>query len=288
MKKYTEAKNEQDKESEAYSERQRLELEAQLPMEELIAGVRDDVEAFAAQLGLTVIQHVMEAEIQKKLGPWGKQSIYRHGAQPGYVIYGGRKVSLARPRLRNREAKEVSLASYKAFQKEGKMQQAVSRQLMRQCSSRDYEGAIESCLEGYGIKRSSVSRHWKAATAKELLVLMIDSKFFGGDCLVAAVGIDLQGKKHVLGLWHGATENSTVVKGLLEDLVSRGLESERKMLIVLDGAKALRKAVRLVLGEEALVQRCRIHKLRNVLDQLPEQTKTQVGWRLRRAWDKKD
>jgi transposase-like protein len=192
------------------------------------------------------------------------------------------------------------LASYQAFQKDGKLQQAVARQLTRQCSTRNYEGAIDSCLKGYGIKRSSVSRHWKAATAKELealmqrpipkdlLVLMIDSKFFGGDCLVAAIGIDLQGSKHVLGIWHGATENSTVVKGLLEDLVSRGLESERKMLIVLDGAKALRKAVQMVLGEQGLVQRCRIHKLRNVLDQLPEEKKAQAGWRLRSAWAKKD
>ena len=278
----------------------RLALEAQLPMGELMAGARADIEAFAAQLGLTIIRRVMEAEIDQQVGPWGQQKNHRHGHQPGYVIYAGRKVNLERPRLRSREDKEVSLASYQAFQKDGKLQQAVARQLTRQCSTRDYEGAIEDCLQGYGIKRSSVSRHWKAATAKELetlmqrpvpkdlLVLMIDSKFFGGDCLVAAIGIDVQGRKHVLGLWHGATENSTVVKGLLEDLVSRGLESERKMLIVLDGAKALRKAVQMVLGEQGLVQRCRIHKLRNVLDQLPEEKKAQAGWRLRAAWAKKD
>jgi transposase-like protein len=278
----------------------RLTLEAQLPMSELIAGARQDIEAFAAELGLTIIQRVMEAEINQKVGRWGQQKTHRHGHQPGYVIYAGRKVSLERPRLRSREDKEVPLASYQAFQKDGKLQQAVARQLTRQCSTRDYEGAIEGCLKGYGIKRSSVSRHWKAATAKELesllqrpipkdlLVLMIDSKFFGGDCLVAAIGVDLQGRKHVLGLWHGATENATVVKGLLEDLVSRGLESERKMLIVLDGAKALRKAVQMVLGEQALVQRCRVHKLRNVLDQLPEEKKAQAGWRLRAAWAKKD
>ncbi len=280
--------------------RERLSLEAQLPMSELIAGVRDDIEAFAAELGLTLIQRVMEAEIQQKLGPWGQQLVSRHGHQPGYVIFGGRKVTLERPRLRSRQDKEVGLASYRAFQRNGKLQEAVARQLTRQCSSRDYEGAIEGCLKGYGIKRSSVSRHWKAATAKELerlmqrpvpkdlLVLMIDSKFFAGDCLVAAIGVDLQGKKHVLGLWHGATENATVVKGLLEDLVSRGLESERKMLIVLDGAKALRKAVTMVLGEQGLVQRCRIHKLRNVLDHLPEEKKAQAAWRLRAAWGQKD
>jgi len=280
--------------------RQRLALEAQLPLDELIAGAREDIEAFAAELGLTIIQRVMEAEILQKLGRWGEQNNHRHGHQPGFVIYGGSKVRLERPRVRSREDKEVALNSYQAFQKDGKMQQAVARQLTRQCSTRDYEGAIEGCLQGYGIKRSSVSRHWKAATAKELeqlmqrpvpkdlLVLMIDSKFFGGDCLVAAVGVDLQGKKYVLGLWHGATENATVVKGLLEDLVSRGLESERKLLIVIDGAKALRKAVQMVLGEQAVVQRCRIHKLRNVLDQLPEQKKAQAGWRLRAAWARKE
>jgi transposase-like protein len=262
--------------------------------------VSQDIETFAGQLGLSVIQQVMEAEIHQKLGRWGQQPVRRHGHQPGYVIYGGRKVSLERPRLRSREDKEVPLVSYQAFQRNGKLQKAVERQLTRQCSTRDYEGAIESALKGYGIKRSSVSRHWKAATAKELeqlmqrpvpkdlLVLMIDSKFFGGDCLVAAIGLDLQGKKHVLGLWHGATENSTVVKGLLEDLVSRGLESERKLLIVIDGAKALRKAVQMVLGDQGLVQRCRIHKLRNVLDHLPEEKQAQAAWRLRGAWNQKD
>jgi len=278
----------------------RLILEAQLPLEELIAGVREDVEAFAAELGLTIIQRVMEAEIGQKVGKWGQRQTRRHGHQSGYVIYAGRKVTLARPRLRSREDKEVPLTSYQAFQKDGKLQQAVTRQLTRQCSTRDYEGAIDGCLKGYGIKRSSVSRHWKAATAKELeglmerpipkdlLVLMIDSKFFGGDCIVTAIGIDVQGRKQVLGLWHGATENSTVVKGLLEDLVSRGLETERKLLIVIDGAKALRKAVQMVLGEQGLVQRCRIHKQRNVLDQLPEEKKAQARWRLQAAWAEKD
>src|SRR5262245_3464518 len=262
-----------------------LALESELPMEELVSRAREDLEGLATEIGLTIIRRVMEAEIQMKLGRWGQQPVRRHGQQPGYVVFGGRKVKLQRPRLRSRQDKEVGLDSYTAFQEEGKMQQAVERQLIRQCSTRDYEGAIESCLKGYGIKRSSVSRHWKAATAKQLeklmqrpvpkdlVVLMIDSKFFGGDCLVAAVGIDVQGKKHVLGLWHGATENSTVAKGLLEDLVSRGLDSERQILIVIDGAKALRKAVQMVLGEQALVQRCRIHKLRNVLDQLPEEKK---------------
>lgn len=297
MRKY---RRQQQQAKEKAANRERMNLEAQLPLEELIAGVAQDIETFAAELGLTVMQKVMEAEVQPTVGPWGQQSACRHGHQAGYVIYGGRKVHLPRPRLRSRQDQEVPLVSYQAFQKNGKLQQAVARQLTRQCSTRDYAGAIESCLEGYGIKRSSVSRHWKAATVQELdklmqravpqdlLVLMIDSKFFGGDCLVAAIGIDLQGKKHVLGLWHGATENSTVVKELLENLVSRGLDSEHKLLIVIDGAKALRKAVQMVLGEQGLVQRCRIHKLRNVLDHLPQEKRAQAAWRLQAAWNQKD
>src|SRR5712664_3865985 len=192
--------------------RERLALEVQLPMNERIAGVSEGLESFAAELGLVVIQRVMEAEIQQKLGKWAAQPICRHGHEPGYVIFGGRKVPLERPRLRSREDKEVPLT----------------------------------------------------------------------------IGIDLQGKKHVLGLWHGAAENATVVKGLLEDLVSRGLDPERKLLIVIDGAKALRKAVKRVLGEAALVQRCRIHKLRNVLDHLPEEKKAQAAWRLRAACCQKE
>jgi putative transposase len=280
--------------------RTKLALEAQLPMEELISGVCQDIEAFAAELGLTIMSRVMEAEIQRKVGHWGQQPIHRHGHQPGYVIFGGRKVSLERPRLRNRQDQEVRLDSYAAFQQNGKLQAEVTRQLSRQCSSRDYEGAIDSCLQGYGIKRSSVSRHWKAATAeqldqlmqrpvpKELLVLMIDSKYFAGNCVLAAIGIDIQGCKHVLGLWHGATENATVVTALLEDLVGRGLDPEQKLLVVIDGAKALRKAVKIVLGEQCRVQRCRIHKQRNVLDHLPKEKQAQAAWRLREAWKQKD
>jgi transposase-like protein len=278
----------------------RLALESQLPMEELVSRARENLESFALEIGLTIIGQVMKAEVEKKVGQWGHQPVHRHGQQPGYVIFGGRKVNLERPRLRSRDRKEVGLDSYSAFQENGKLQQAVERQLIRQCSTRDYEGAVDSCLKGYGIKRSSVSRHWQAATAKQLeqllhrpvpkdlLVLMIDGKFFAGQCVVAAVGIDLQGSKHVLGLWHGATENATVVRSLLEDLVSRGLDSERKMLVVIDGAKALRKAVKMIFGEQAQVQRCRLHKMRNVLDHLPKEQQAQARWRLQRAWAHKD
>jgi len=118
MRKY---KRQIEQAKEKAANRERLSLEAQLPMSELIAGVRQDIEGFAAELGLTIIQQVMAAEIDQKVGCWGQQQSHRHGHQTGYVIYPGRKVTLDRPRLRSREDQEVPLASYQAFQKDGKL-----------------------------------------------------------------------------------------------------------------------------------------------------------------------
>ena len=269
-------------------------------MAELINGMRDEIESFSAQLGLQIMRAVMEQEIESRLGRHGTQSHYRHGQQPGYVVYGGRKSTLERPRMRAVDGKEAVLKSYSAFQQDGKMQRAVARQLVRQCSTRNYEGALEECLQGYGIKKSSVSRQWKAASAAELeklcsrpvpndlVALCIDGKHLRQDCAVVALGVDAAGVKQVLGLWHGASENSTTVKALLEDLVERGLSTSRSILVVLDGAKALRKAVGDLFGTRALVQRCRVHKRRNVLEHLPPERQRQTAWRLKAAWAETD
>jgi len=275
-----------------------LTLQLPLPTLELILQAKEQIEALSAQAGLTILQRLMEQEIQERCGTWGSQCAHRHGKQDGYIIYGGRKVSVAKPRLRSKEGQEMALESYRAFQQDGQMQRAVARKLIRQVSTRDYAGAIDQCLEGYGIGRSSVSRQWKAATAMELeklcqrpvpsdiKVLLIDAKYFRQECLVVALGVDSQGAKHVLGLWHGSTENSTVVKALLNDLKERGLNTESAMLVILDGAKALHKAVKEIFGALALIQRCRIHKLRNVVEHLPKEKRSQAAWRLRGAWAK--
>jgi putative transposase len=216
----------------------------------------------------------------------------------GYVVFHRRKVPLRRPRLRDRAAGEAVLQSYRLFQQGGQMQRAVARKLIRQVSTRNYAGAIDDCLEGYGVGKSSVRRHWKIATAAELqtlsqrpvpsdlVALLLDGKSFRGEHLIVALGVDEAGDKHVLGLWHGATENSTVVRALLTDLRERGLNPEGAILVVLDGAKALHKAVKEVFGERALIQRCRVHKLRNVLEHLPKEKQQQAAWRLRGAWAK--
>jgi putative transposase len=273
-------------------------LQIELPMLEVILQTKAEIEALSAQVGLNIIHGFLDQEIQQRCGPHGQQSACRHGRQPGYVIFAGRKVSIDKPRLRAKDGGEVTLKSYQAFQQNGRMQRAVARKLTHQVSTRNYAAAIDDCLTGYGIDKSSVSRQWKAATAAELqklcqrpvpaglVGLLIDGQYFRKQCLIVALGIDKQGKKHVLGLWQGATENSTLVRELLADLRERGLNTEAAILVVLDGAKALYKGVRDVFGERALIQRCRVHKLRNVLEHLPLEKRAQAAWRLRGAWAK--
>src|SRR5436190_2534539 len=275
-----------------------VKFQLDLPILEVILQTKAEVEALSAQAGLKIIHHFLEEEIQQRCGPHGQQRAYRHGCEPGYVVYAGRKVSIARPRVRQKAGPEIRLKSYQAFQQDGRMQRAVARKLTHQVSTRNYAAAIDDCLEGYGIDKSSVSRQWKAATAAELqklcqrpvpadlVALLIDGQYFRKECLIVALGVDKEAKKHVLGLWHGATENSTLVRELLADLRERGLNTEAAILVVLDGAKALYKGVRDVFGERALIQRCRVHKLRNVLDHLPLEKRSQAAWRLRGAWAK--
>lgn len=269
-----------------------------LPMLEMILETKAEIEALSAQAGLKIIHHFLEQEIQQRCGPHRQQSAYRHGRQPGYIVYAGRKVSIPKPRVRAKDGGEIRLQSYQAFQQDGRMQRAVARKLTHQVSTRNYAAAVDDCLEGYGIDKSSVSRQWKAATTVELqklcqrpvpsdlVALLIDGQYFRRECLIVALGVDKQGQKHVLGLWQGATENSTLVRELLADLRERGLNTEAAILVVLDGAKALYKGVREVFGERALIQRCRVHKLRNVLEHLPLEKRTQAAWRLRGAWAK--
>jgi putative transposase len=269
-----------------------------LPMLDILLQTKAEIEALSSQAGLKIIRHFLEEEIQERCGPHGQQRAYRHGQQPGYIVYAGRKVPISKPRLRAKGGPELVLKSYQAFQQDGRMQRAVARKLTHQVSTRNYAAAIDDCLEGYGIDKSSVSRQWKIATAAELqkliqrpvpadlAALLIDGQYFRKECLIVALGVDQQGQKHVLGLWHGATENSTLVRELLADLRERGLNTEAAILVVLDGAKALYKGVRDVFGDRALIQRCRVHKLRNVLEHLPLEKRQQAAWRLRGAWAK--
>lgn len=177
------------------------------------------------------------------------------------------------------------------------MQRAVAEKVVCGLSTRKYRRAVEAVLDGYGIARSSVSRHFVRATAQQLqelcerrlealrlVALLIDGIEFAGQTLIVALGVDENGQKHVLGLWQGATENATVCKALLEDLGERGLNLERRYLVVIDGSKALRAAVERVVGTQAAVQRCQLHKRRNVKEHLPEPCRADYDRRLRNAY----
>jgi transposase-like protein len=272
-----------------------------LPLVEVWEELQARVEQLAGEAGLKILHGILEDEVTQKVGPPYQPDpaagAVRWGRQPGYVIFGGQKISLARPRVRTRAGEEVELENYGKLQQDGRMQRAVAERIVCGLSTRKYRRAVESVLSGYGIRKSSVSRHFVRATAEQLralcerrledlnlVALLIDGIEFAGQTLIIALGLEENGSKHVLGLWQGATENATVCKALLEDLVARGLDQERRYLFVLDGSKALRAAVEKVFGARAEVQRCQIHKRRNVKDHLPEGCRADYDRQLRNAY----
>jgi transposase-like protein len=272
-----------------------------LPLAEVWEQLQAEVERLAGEAGLRILQGILEDEVTRRVGPPHRPDpaspALRWGRQPGYVVFGGQKVSLRRPRVRTRDGEEVELESYGKLQQDGRMQRAVAERVVCGLSTRKYRRAVESVLDGYGIAKSSVSRQFVRATAQQLqelcqrrldrlqlVAILIDGIAFADQTLIVALGVEESGEKQVLGLWQGATENATVCKALLEDLVERGLDPERRYLFVLDGSKALRAAVEKVFGERAQVQRCQLHKRRNLKDHLPEGCRADYDRQLRNAY----
>jgi len=278
-----------------------LRLQLPMPLVEVWEELQARVEQLAGEAGLKILHGILEEEVRRRVGPPHRpdpaSGARRWGRQPGYVIFGGQKIPLERPRVRTRTGEEVELENYGRLQQDGRMQRAVAERVVCGLSTRKYRRAVQSVLDGYGIRKSSVSRHFVRATANQLrelcerrleelnlVAVLIDGIEFAGQTLIVALGVEENGSKHVLGLWQGATENTTVSKALLEDLVARGLDPERRYLFVLDGSKALRAAVDKVFGARAEVQRCQIHKRRNVKDHLPEGCRADYDRQLRNAY----
>lgn len=223
-----------------------------------------------------------------------------HGKQRGVVSLSERQLRVDKPRLRKKgqgRGGEVPIPAYEAMRSSERLSQRMWEILMAGLSTRKYEEVLPKMAETVGVSKSEVSRHFVEGSAEvlkqlmerrldewDILIVYVDGMVFGDYHAIAAIGVDSEGSKHVLGLREGASENKVVAKALLEDLVERGLNPDRRRLFVIDGSKALRQAIDAVFGSENLVQRCRKHKERNVLGYLPDELKPQVQSTLRAAW----
>jgi transposase-like protein len=277
---------------------------------ELVSSAKEGLLALSVGVGLGVLAELMEEEVDDVVGPKGRhnpeRSAVRHGHESGEVTLGGRRVQVERPRVRAVDGSgEVALRTYEHFADRDPFSRHVLEQLLAGVSTRRFERTREPVgteVEAYArsTSRSSVSREFVSRSRENLLalmsrrlddlrlaVLMLDGIELKGRCCVVALGISTDGVKLPLGLWDGSTENATVAKALLSNLDARGLDLGQGVLCVIDGAKALRKAIDEVLGPVP-VQRCIRHKERNVLDHLPERDRPAVKQRLRRAWARDD
>jgi transposase-like protein len=230
----------------------------------------------------------------------GENEAVWYGRQGGQVYLSERKVRVERPRLRRRgagEGGEVEVPAYAAMRRPGSLADRMLEILMAGVSTRKYARVIGELADTVGVSKSAVSRETIEASERvlkelmerrldawDLLVVYVDGIQFGAHHVVAAVGVDSDGKKHVLGMREGASENAEVTRALLEELVERGMNPERRRLFVIDGSKALRKAIDQVFGQANPVQRCRNHKIRNVLGHLPKEQHDQVRSAMRAAW----
>ncbi len=277
-----------------------------LPMLDLIEQSRMAVEELIDVAGRVTIEAVLKLSAQQVAGDpsQGKQrgsDIGWHGTQRGSVYLRDRKLPMNKPWLRRKgkgKGKEVPVPAYAAMQDRAGMGARMLDLLMRGVSTRQYEHVIPAMAETAGVGKSSVSRETITAAEKELeqltarrfegielLIIYIDGMAFGDHCIIGAVGVDVEGRKYLLGIQEGATENAAAVKDLLERLVAQGVDPNRKWLFVIDGSKALRTAINAVFGAQNHIQRCRQHKLRNVVDRVPEDQKDQVKALMKAAWE---
>ena len=288
-----------------------LPVRVQEALGELAGAAQEGLMALSVGVGLGVLCELMDEEVEEVVGPKGRhdpeRTAHRHGREGGEVTLGGRRLAVERPRVRSVEGQgEVALQTYTHFADRDPLSRVVMERMLAGTSTRRYPRTQEPVGEeveadARSTSKSSVSRTFVERTRVvlgelmarrlddvRLAALMLDGIELKGRTNVVCLGVTTDGVKLPLGLWEGSTENATVATALLSDLVERGLDPEQGMLFVLDGAKALRKAVRKVFGEAAAVQRCIRHKERNVLEHLPERDRPAVKRRLRRAWAERD
>ena len=272
-----------------------------LPLVELITNARIAVDEVIGLIGRQTIEAILTLSATEVAGARtpGRPSgdILWHGSQSGRVMLADRQLKVKRPRLRHRDQGEMKVPAYEALQENDGTAGRMLGALLRGVSTRQYEEVLPEMAATVGVSRSSVSRQAIEGSAEQLrelqerrwesvdlLVIYIDGQRFGDHHVISAVGVDRSGEKHVLGVEIGATENAASVKKLLVGLRERGLRTDQQYLFVIDGAKALRAGIEEVFGGNQPVQRCRNHKMRNVLDELPREQHAQVLNVMRAAW----
>jgi putative transposase len=277
---------------------------------ELATAAREGLLALAVGTGLQVLEVMLAEDVARLVGAKGRhipeRSAVRHGSEPGQVTLGGRRMRVRRPRVRTADGtREVAVPTYQAFAATDLLDQLAVERMLAKLSTRRYQAGLEPVgtrveQTATGTSRSAVSRRFVARTEHalaellaqdlsglDLVALMVDGIRVAEHCCVVALGITIDGTKVPLGLVEGATENATVVGELLVGLRERGLEVTRPILVVIDGAKALRRAVTEVF-HHPVIQRCQLHKLRNVTDRLPDALASVVAKRMRAAYRHSD
>jgi transposase-like protein len=272
-----------------------------LPLADIVGLLQEGVGNLLRETGLALMQTVMEEEVRHLAGERHQQHearrAHRWGKEDGYCVVDGQKVPIRKTRLRTPDKREQRLGSYELFQGSGPMQAGVWDKMMRGLSTRNYGAVVKDFHNAYGVEKSAVSENFIQASREKVKQLMerplgelrlcavlIDGTPFKDRQMIAALGIGCDGTKTVLGIREGATENTAVVSALLSELVERGLDFSAPRLYVLDGGKALAAAVRKHAGEAAFIQRCQVHKKRNVVDHLPDEHKADVKRKLQNAY----
>ena len=259
-----------------------------LPVITAIGATRNGVMELVHRLGLASLGELLRLDAEKLAGEKGRRRPGRElnhwGTTPGELTFGGRKIQVARPCVRHREEGEMALPMWELVSEADPLPARVEQQIALGVSTRRYADSLEAMpaeVDTRGTSKSAASRALIAKTKMrlreflsqplgelELVAMFIDGIELGGATVVVALGLTADGTKVPLGMWQGSTENSALGIALLNDLIERGLHLEGRMLFVIDGGKGVRKAINDVFGDRAVVQRCQVHKRRNVREQV--------------------
>lgn len=277
-------------------------IQLRIPTAGIVELAQQSLGDLLRSVGKMLIQSVMESEVEQMAGKRSERHVgrgaYRWGSEQGFCIIDGQRVPVDRPRIRGRQHdREIPLGSYALFQKASLLEETVWQKVMYGLTMRSYKEVVQQFADAYGLEKSTTSEHFIEASRcklKELMtrslkeipltVMLVDGTIFKGQHLIVAIGIDRLGNKIVLGIRQGAVENATVVQDLFGELAERGVDFAQPRLYLLDGSKALRAAVITYAGDAAFIQRCQLHKIRNVAAYLPESKQPAVKFRMRAAY----